>query len=458
MIRPMRWLWPSGVAGRIAVILIGALLVIHTVAFALFARDRWVETTRVFAQSVVTRMTAIVDLVEAAPAEDRADLLQAVNSPTLWVTWTAEPPMPSDHDVPFEETVREYLQPLSDRPIRIDIPEHWQDWHDRDGPELGPPPDLQPSRRKLLISVGQPEGGWLVFTVSSPYTAGSWLSRTVVWSLLTIGIVALISVWAARRVTAPISRFAAAADRLGVDVEAPPLPETGPKELRQATHAFNRMQDRLRRLIADRTLMLAAISHDLRTALTRLRLRADYIDDPEQQAKALSDLDEMTTMLDSTLSFARDDAASEERTKVDIATLLQSLCDDLADAGQPVTYEGPDRMTLLCRPVALRRAFANLIDNAVTYGGEATVSLAAVAGEVVVSFADRGPGIPAGRRERVFAPFYRLEESRSRETGGTGLGLAVVRSIVRRHGGDIALEDRPGGGLIVRVMLPEPRD
>ena len=159
MIRPMKWLWPSSVAGRIAVILIGALLVIHTVAFALFARDRWVETTRVFAQSVVTRMTAIVDLVEAAPAEDRSDLLQAVNSPTLWVTWTAEPPMPSDHDVPFEETVREYLQPLSDRPIRIDIPEHWQDWHDRDGPELGPPPDLQPSRRKLLISIGQPDGG-----------------------------------------------------------------------------------------------------------------------------------------------------------------------------------------------------------------------------------------------------------------------------------------------------------
>ena len=447
-------LWPSGVAGRVAMILIAGVLVIHAVGFVLFARDRWVETTRVFAQSVVNRMTAIVDLMEAAPAEDRAALLQAVNSPTLWVTWTAEPPMPSDHDVPFEDTVREYLQPLSDRPIRIDVPEHWRDWHETEGPELGPPPDLQPSRRKLLISIGQSDGSWLVFTVSSQYTASGWVARTLVWSVFTIGIVALVGVWAARRVTAPISRFAAAADRLGVDVEAPPLPEKGPRELRQATHAFNRMQDRLRRLIADRTLMLAAISHDLRTALTRLRLRADYIDDPEQQAKALSDLDEMTTMLDSTLSFARDDAASEERTKVDIASLLQSLCDDLADAGQPVAYAGPDRLTLVCRPVALRRAFANLIDNAVTYGGEASVTLAKRADELVVEIADRGPGIPAGRRERVFAPFYRLEESRSRETGGTGLGLAVVRSIVRRHGGDIALEDRPGGGLIARVVLP----
>ena len=447
-------LWPSGVAGRVAMILIAGVLVIHAVGFVLFARDRWVETTRVFAQSVVNRMTAIVDLMEAAPAEDRTALLQAVNSPTLWVTWTAEPPMRSDHDVPFEETVREYLEPLSDRPIRIDVPEHWRDWHEAEGPELGPPPDLQPSRRKLLISIGQSDGSWLVFTVSSQYTAGGWVARTLVWSVLTIGIVALIGVWAARRVTAPISRFAAAADRLGVDVEAPPLPEKGPKELRQATHAFNRMQERLRRLIADRTLMLAAISHDLRTMLTRFRLRADYIDDPEQQAKALADLDEMTAMLDSTLSFARDDAAEEERTKVDIAALLQSLCDDLSDAGQALTYEGPDRLTLVCRPVALRRAFANLIDNAVSYGREATVTLAAAAGDIIVEIADRGPGIPADKREQVFAPFYRLEDSRSRETGGTGLGLAVVRSIIRRHGGDITLEDRPGGGLIARVTLP----
>ena len=240
-------LWPSGVAGRVAMILIAGVLVIHAVGFVLFARDRWVETTRVFAQSVVNRMTAIVDLMEAAPAEDRAALLQAVNSPTLWVTWTAEPPMPSDHDVPFEDTVREYLQPLSDRPIRIDVPEHWRDWHETEGPELGPaarsaaqPPqaaDLhRPVRRQLA--------GCLRW--SSQYTASGWVARTLVWSVFTIGIVALVGVWAARRVTAPISRFAAAADRLGVDVEAPPLPEKGPRELRQATHAFNRMQDRLR--------------------------------------------------------------------------------------------------------------------------------------------------------------------------------------------------------------------
>jgi signal transduction histidine kinase len=159
-------------------------------------------------------------------------------------------------------------------------------------------------------------------------------------------------------------------------------------------------------------------------------------------------------MLDSTLSFPRDDTVAEARTKVDLAGLWQSLCDDLADAGQTVAYEGPAHATLDCRPVALRRAFANLIDNAVRYGREATVSLDDQGDEVLVTVADRGPGIPEAMREKVFTPFFRLEGSRSRETGGTGLGLAVARAVVRRHGGDVTLADRPGGGLVARVTLP----
>jgi signal transduction histidine kinase len=255
-------------------------------------------------------------------------------------------------------------------------------------------------------------------------------------------------------VTRPLRRFAEAADRLGVDVGAPPLPVTGAREIRKASRAFNRMQERLRRFVDDRTLMLAAISHDLRTALTRLKLRAEFIPDEEQRDKAVADLDEMQAMLEATLSFARDDAEREPRTKVDLAALLRSLCDDLADSGQPVRYEGPDRLAVECRPAALKRVFANLIDNAVRYGGEALVSLGGAGDGVEVTIADRGPGIPEEMREQVFAPFFRLETSRSRETGGSGLGLAVARTIVHGHGGDITLEDRPGGGLQVRVSLP----
>ncbi|MEM7025845.1 MAG: HAMP domain-containing sensor histidine kinase, partial [Pseudomonadota bacterium] len=173
------------------------------------------------------------------------------------------------------------------------------------------------------------------------------------------------------------------------------------------------------------------------------------------QRKAVADLDAMTTMLDETLAFARDDSGGEARQEVDLAALVRSLCDDLADAGQPVHYLGPDRLRFSCRPVALGRALANLIDNAITYGGAAEVSLYAEQGGVVLTVEDRGPGIPPEARERVFAPFFRLEPSRSRDTGGAGLGLAVARTVVHRHGGEIALQDRPGGGLSVRITLPD---
>jgi signal transduction histidine kinase len=272
-------------------------------------------------------------------------------------------------------------------------------------------------------------------------------------SVLTAGI-ALLAIWAARRATVPLARFAQAASRLGTDVGAPPMPETGPSEIVQAARAFNQMQERLQRLVDDRTRMLAAIAHDLRTALTRLRLRAELIDDPEQQAKAAADLDAMAAMLDETLAFARDDGARETRQDVDLAALARSLCDDLADTGHPVTYAGPDRLRLACRPVALQRALANVIDNAVHYGGSADVTLRGEPDRAVLTIEDRGPGIPRDMREQVFQPFFRLEPSRSRATGGTGLGLAVARTIVHRHGGEITLADRQGGGLVVRIALP----
>jgi signal transduction histidine kinase len=267
-------------------------------------------------------------------------------------------------------------------------------------------------------------------------------------------VILFFAIWAAHRVTRPLAHFAEAADRLGVDLRAPPLPEHGSRELRKAARAFNQMQDRLRRLIDDRTMMLAAISHDLRTVLTRLKLRAEFIDDPQQRDKAVADIDEMRAMLDASLSFARDDTAEEARTSVDLSSLLQSLCDDLSDAGSKVAYDGPSRLAYRSQPVAMRRAFANLIGNALKYGGEADVTAAGDARGVTVEIADRGPGIPADMREQVFAPFFRLEGSRSRDTGGTGLGLSVARGIVRRHGGDITLHDRDGGGLLARVTLP----
>jgi len=263
-----------------------------------------------------------------------------------------------------------------------------------------------------------------------------------------------MSVWAARRATLPLKRLADAAGALEAAGDPAPVAVTGPREVRQAAHALNEMAARIHRFVEDRTRMLAAISHDLRTMLTRLRLRAEYIDDPEQHDKALKDLAEMEEMLSATLAFARDDARAESRTPVDLAMLLNDLVDDLAEAGLNSTFTGPRSCTVTARPTALRRAFVNLLTNAVVYGGVAEVELTPGPETVTVTVSDRGPGISDDLKEKVFAPFFRVEGSRSRETGGTGLGLSVARDVIRGHGGDVVLSDREGGGLVATVPLP----
>ena len=236
----------------------------------------------------------------------------------------------------------------------------------------------------------------------------------------------------------------------------PPLGEAGPAEIRGAAKAFNQMQRRIRRFMDERMHMLAAASHDLRTPITRLRLRAELIEDAEQRAKTLKDLDEMEAVIASTIAYAREETTSEPRTPVDLARLLQEIRADLAEAGHTVTVEGPARLIYEGRATALKRALANLIGNAVIYGGTAAVRLSEADGRITITIEDSGPGIPEDEREQVFAPFYRLERSRSRETGGAGLGLSVARTVIRGHGGEVTLANRPEGGLRQEVVLPHP--
>lgn len=463
MRRPwLKRLWPRSVAARIAMILLAAMIATQIVGWALYHRDQSDAAVRLLTESLGQQIAAIVAVMDQTPPDRRAALVPALNNPTLWVSLSDSPPEADPELLADDEllrAVRGHLGEGGDRPIKMWLLDHWHE-SDEVYRALGfvTPPDLMPSRRKLVMAVGLSDGSSMLFVANSDRPSWRWVWGTVLWLGLAIAVVFVVAAWAARRVTAPLARFAEAADRLGVDVGAPPMPETGSTELRTATGAFNRMQARLRRLVEDRTQMLAAISHDLRTMLTRLRLRVEDIDDTEQRDKALADLDEMNAMLGATLAFARDDAADEPRAHVDLAALAQSLCDDLADAGQPVSYEGPDHLVMAGRPTALRRALSNLIDNAVKYGGEATVCLADRGDGARITVADRGPGIPQESREAVFAPFTRLEGSRSRETGGTGLGLAVARSVARAHGGDITFADRPGGGLVARLSLPRTAD
>jgi two-component system osmolarity sensor histidine kinase EnvZ len=265
--------------------------------------------------------------------------------------------------------------------------------------------------------------------------------------------VLLLAAITARRLAWPIERLASAVRRFGTDPQAPPIPPGGPAELRDTIEAFNAMQARISRFVHDRTVMLAAISHDLRTPLTRMRLIAEFIDEP-QQGKLFRYVDEMREMVDSALAFFRDDASQEPFTRFDLPELLKSIIDDYGDQGITLLYEGPDHGTHHGRPHALRRAFVNLIENAVKYATPPEVHLRLTSGHAEILICDEGPGLPEEVLEQAFAPYHRLETSRNRASGGVGLGLTAARSIVRAHGGEIRLSNRPPGGLEARVDLP----
>jgi signal transduction histidine kinase len=312
-----------------------------------------------------------------------------------------------------------------------------------------------PEDSSLFVALRLNDGAWATFnlTTASPMTL--WSPHSVLSALVMIAAILFFGKWAAGWVSAPLATFASAANQLGRDIQAPPLSEEGPREVRQAVAAFNEMQSRIRRFVDDRTRMLAAISHDLRSPITRLRLRAELLPQGEASERMLADLVEMEVMVASTLEFARGEAVTESSQTIDLAATIETVCDNASDMGLPAEFDWSGRLVCTCRPVAIKRSLANLVENAARYGGCAAVSASYVGRDIVITIDDKGPGIPESDMEKVFTPFYRLEGSRNRKTGGIGLGLTVVRTIVRAHGGDIHLENRKEGGLRVTVILPQ---
>jgi signal transduction histidine kinase len=277
-----------------------------------------------------------------------------------------------------------------------------------------------------------------------------------VWSamLLFALCIGLLAWLVARIATRPLRQLADAADQLDISRAGEPLPEQGSTEVRIATRAFNRMQKRIYQDVRERTGMLAAITHDLQTPLTRLRLRLEKLPDETLRNKLVDDMQAMQQMLQEGLELARSMDTSEAAQLLDLDSLLDSLCSDAAEAGQQVTYAEHTAVQLKAHPLALRRAFSNLLDNAVKYGQRAEVRLTRDARQCHIHIRDFGPGIPTALLETVFTPFYRIEHSRSRESGGTGLGLSIARNIVLRHNGELTLTNHPAGGLQVHVVLP----
>ena len=299
----------------------------------------------------------------------------------------------------------------------------------------------------------QPDGRWLVVEPEGrPFLTG-WQLNILLWFTLTCVALAPVVWLFARRLSSPMSTLAEAAERLGRDPEAPPLRVTGPAEMQTVTTAFNEMQDRLRRYVQDRTAMIGAVAHDLRTPLTRLRFRVESVPEP-LRSKMTADMEQMDAMIAATMAFARDVTKTGERSRLELSSLVQSVADEMADTGADVSAETKGPVVIEGDPIALRRLVANLLDNAVKFGARARARVYTEPGAAVIEVDDDGPGLGIADREKVFEPFFRGEPSRNRATGGAGLGLAVVRAVARAHGGDAALENLPGGGLRARARLP----
>ncbi|MGY4816009.1 sensor histidine kinase [Pseudomonas chlororaphis subsp. piscium] len=264
----------------------------------------------------------------------------------------------------------------------------------------------------------------------------------------------IIAAWyGAKLLTRPIQRLSDAAERLSEDLDSPPLDESGPREARQAAHTFNLMQQRIREQVKQRGRMLGAVSHDLRTPLSRLKLRLEQIEDNKLQGQMRQDLDDMISMLDATLSYLHEQRTSEALQWMDVQALVESLCENAQDQGADVQTSG-HCAPLQVQPMALRSCLNNLLDNALRYAGHARISLQDSREQVLIRVIDHGPGIAEDQREAVFEPFYRLEGSRNRNSGGVGLGMTIAREAAERLGGQLHLEETPGGGLTTVVRLP----
>ncbi len=322
-------------------------------------------------------------------------------------------------------------------------------------PMGGPPPRFALDNAlfgSFAVSLKVAPGTWRVVRPAGGAT-GPWRMRIILWFVVAMAVAAPIAWALARRVAKPIGLFAAAAERLGRDPRAAPLPVRGPPEIAEAANAFNVMQGRLNRYVEDRTMLIAAVAHDLRTPLMRLALRLEKAPDAIRQASE-DDIQEMSSRIGAAMAFVRDMTRHASRQRLDLRSLTESITDDFGDRGAQVTLAPGGPLTMEGDMPALKALLANLVDNAIKYAGSAEIRLSRANGSVVVEVADDGPGLDQRDLDQAFEPFFRAERSRNRDTGGSGLGLASVRAVARAHGGDAVIENRAEGGLMARVTLP----
>ncbi|GJD97568.1 ATP-binding protein [Methylobacterium iners] len=428
---------------RTVAVLLMAILAVHGGALLLYRRSAAAAADDAFARQVANQLTLAREAVLRRPPAERDAEAKALSSPHFELSWSATSPLSQD------ETADPGLWSLRTRMISLD-------------PDLGKGlalamdvGDEVAHQEDLTGALALADGSFLTFrSAHAPSLAriGPWAYLSTAMAIL-VGVAAVILM---HRIAGPLRDLTRATGEIGHG-KVVPIREAGPDETREIARALNAMQARIHRLVTERTQALAAVSHDLRTPIARLRLRLDGIADPAESRAMGSDLDDMLAMVDSTLAYLRGDADPEPRQVVNIASLLMSIADASCDAGRDVVYEGPGRALATVRPVAMRRALDNVVDNAVRYGTRARLSLVVDEDELLVTVEDDGPGIASNDVAKVFEPFTRLEASRNRNTGGTGLGLTIARRIFEDEQGIITLANRPEGGLRAQVSLPRTK-
>jgi len=463
----MRWL-PSTLFGRLVLVLLGGLLLAQLLGAAILLRDRATTLYEASGFAAAQRIAGIVRVFDTLTPEQRRLMLSAVGTADLSVVLgESRAANGESEDGMSAAHLRSILQRElgDDRPLRVAALAPGT-------PTAGPATMMAQDSAPMMgmhmgLTGGMPLHG-VTFVVQTQLRDGQWITlsqrlpeETFGWPyklLLTLAVLLVsvlgLSLFAVRWLTRPLGVLALAADELGRDIRRAPLAEKGPAEVRRAAVAFNTMQARLQTYMREREQMLAAVSHDLRTPITRLRLRTELIEDEELREKFARDLAEMESMTTAALDFLRGAHVSEPLQPVDVAALLESLQTDMEEAGHTVQVHAQAVAPYPARPLALKRCLTNLIENAVKYGTRADVRLDDDGRALRITIADDGPGIPEAEQERVFEPFYRVEGSRSRETGGVGLGLSVARDIVRAHGGELKLRNGSGAGLEAILTLP----
>ena len=473
---------PKSLAGQLTLLLLLALAVAQGVAVALFAWERMEALRHAHRSDAVQRTATVARLLADTPPVLHEAVIAAASTELARFSLTGEPVVVAtdagERAVAIAADLSAALG-IANESVRVaplwtrflDDDDDWDDDHhddhdhddddedhDRNGDDDHDEDHDHGAGHKgpdwFTASVTLADGRWLNVAVGPPPGAPAWGAAFVAVFLLSALGIAAVAVVMGRRIAKPMRGLANAAGRLGRGEAVEDLSEAGTVETRETVRAFNLMRARLDRYVRDRTAMLAAVSHDLRTPITSLRLHAEFVEDAETKAKILAALDEMQRMTEDALAFIREDMQREETRTVDLHALVDSVAADLADLGHDIAVEDSGRVLAACRAAALRRALRNLLENAAAYGGRAAVRIERNGEEIRVVVEDEGPGIPEADLERVFEPFVRLEASRSRDTGGSGLGLAIARSIVRGHGGDIVLANRAEGGLRATVTLP----